>query len=134
MIIKLYVNKWLMFNWIVSDTLQYLKLINYVQKKVRLIRKYYQQNLFTKHIYLIYMYKGDLALNNLQLLISNKRPNHTRISMIHHHHHHRHHHHLPLIARNSLTLFNRPYHRSLPVGLSDYIHCLCRARLREGVH
>ena len=28
-----------------------------------------QQNVFTNHIYFIYMYKEDLALNNLQWLI-----------------------------------------------------------------
>ena len=32
----------------------------------------YLQNEFTNHIYLIYMYKEDLALNNLQCLICHK--------------------------------------------------------------
>ena len=36
----------------------------------------YQQNVFTNPIYLIYMYKQDLALNNLQWLIYHKtQPN-----------------------------------------------------------
>ena len=37
-----------------------------------LVQKCYQQNVFTNHIYLIYMYKEDLALNNLQWLICHK--------------------------------------------------------------
>ncbi len=35
-----------------------------------------EQNVFTNHIYLIYMYKEHLALNNLQWLICHKtQPN-----------------------------------------------------------
>ena len=34
--------------------------------------KCYQQNVFTNHIYLIIMYKEDLALNNQQWLICHK--------------------------------------------------------------
>ena len=42
----------------------------------RLDYKYYQQNMF---IYLIYMYKQDLALNNLQWLLYQKpKPNQTK--------------------------------------------------------
>ena len=39
--------------------------------------------MFTNHIYLIYMYKEDLALNNLQWLICHKtRPNQTNTTSI----------------------------------------------------
>ena len=63
--LKLSVKK-LMFNWIVCDTYQYLEPFNWIQKKRAQGRlKCYQQNLFTNHIYLIYMYKQDLELNNL---------------------------------------------------------------------
>ena len=34
------------------------------KEELRLTKKRYEQNLFTNHIYLIYMYKQDLALNN----------------------------------------------------------------------
>ena len=46
---------------------QYLKPFNFVQKKkaLRLIKECYLQNALTNYIYLIYMYKQDLALNNL---------------------------------------------------------------------
>ena len=37
-----------------------------------LFKKCYQQNLFTNHTYLIYMYKQDLVLINLQWLICYK--------------------------------------------------------------
>ena len=65
-----------MFNWIVSDTYQYLETFNCVQKnELQLIQKY-KQNVFTNPIDLIYMYKEDLALNNLQWLICHKtQPN-----------------------------------------------------------
>ena len=44
--------------------------------ELRLILKY-QENVFANPIYLIYMYKEDLALNNLQWLICHKtKPNH----------------------------------------------------------
>ena len=33
----------------------------------------YQQNVFINHIYLIYMYEKDVALNNLQRLIIHKK-------------------------------------------------------------
>ena len=47
-----------------------------MQNKLKLIQKCYLQNVFTYHIYLIYMYKDDLALNNLQWLICHKnQPN-----------------------------------------------------------
>ena len=52
------------------------------------------------HIYLIYVYIEDLALNNLQWLICHQtQPN--QIIYIYHHHHH---HHVALVARISLTL------------------------------
>ena len=53
---------------------QYLKPSNYMQKKneLRIVSKYYPQNKFTNHIYSVYMYKEDLALNNLQVLICHK--------------------------------------------------------------
>ena len=45
----------------------------FVQKmSLGLIWKYYQQNVFTNPIYLIYMYKEDLALNIQQWLICKK--------------------------------------------------------------
>ena len=37
-----------------------------------LFKNIYFQNVFTNYIYLIYMYKEDLALNNLQWLICHK--------------------------------------------------------------
>ena len=46
-----------------------------------------QQNAFTNHIYLIYVYKEDVVLNNLQWLICHKtkqnqtKPNHTIICL-----------------------------------------------------
>ena len=49
-----------MFNWIVSDTYQYLEVFNIV-------------NLCSQNINIWYvMYKPDLALNNLQRLICRK--------------------------------------------------------------
>ena len=36
---------------------------------LRFFKKNNQQNVFTNHIYIINMYKEDLALNNLQCLI-----------------------------------------------------------------
>ena len=49
---------------------QYLKSFICVQKNnLRLIQNCYQQNVFTNYIYSIYLYKEDLALNNLQWLI-----------------------------------------------------------------
>ena len=43
------------------------------QKKwAQVCLKCYQQNVFTNHMYLIYMYKEDLALNNLWWLICHK--------------------------------------------------------------
>ena len=50
LIIELCVNKWLMFNWIVSDRLQYLELSNFIDSRLKII-----------YIYLIYMYKENLA-------------------------------------------------------------------------
>ena len=49
----------------VNKTSAYLIVLN----KLRLIKKCYQPNVFTNHIYLIYMYKEDLTLDNLQWLI-----------------------------------------------------------------
>ena len=46
------------------------------KKNFRLIYEFYLQNVFTNHIYLIYMYKEDLASYNLQWLICHKtQPN-----------------------------------------------------------
>ena len=42
------------------------------RNELRFVLKCYQQNVFTNHIYLIYMYEEDLALNNLQWLICYK--------------------------------------------------------------
>ena len=48
-------------------------------RQVNNTTKFYQQNLFTNHIYLIYTYKKDLALNNLKWLICHKtKPNWTK--------------------------------------------------------
>ena len=46
-----------------------------------LFKKCYHQNVFTNHIYLTYMYKQDLALNNLQCFICHKnQPNQNNYS------------------------------------------------------
>ena len=46
---------------------QYLKPFNCVQtNELRLIGKFYEQNVLKNHTYFIYIYKQDLALNNLQ--------------------------------------------------------------------
>ena len=37
-----------------------------LKKELRVFKICYLQNVFTNNIYLIYMYKEDLALNNLQ--------------------------------------------------------------------
>ena len=53
-----------MFNWFISDMQQYLELFNF---------DLYLQIIY---IYMIYMYKLDLVLNNLQWLICHKpQPN-----------------------------------------------------------
>ena len=48
----------------------YMEILKTIQKGLKnelwLIWKCYQQNLFKNHIYLIYMFKEDLALNNPQ--------------------------------------------------------------------
>ena len=65
-----------MFKWIVCDTLQYMELFNFLDS-----------HMFTNHIYLIYMYKLDLALNNLQWLICHKtksKPNQDLLCCTHH--------------------------------------------------
>ena len=43
-----------------------------LKNEVKLILKSYWWNMFTNHVYLIYMYKKNLALNNLQCLICHK--------------------------------------------------------------
>ena len=63
--------------WIVTVTMEYLDLIKWAQAHV----KCYQQNIFTNQIYWIYMYKHDLALNNLQGLIKHK-PNSSTSNLI----------------------------------------------------
>ena len=46
------------------------------KKDFRYVMKFYLQNVFKNHIYLVNMYKEDLALNNLQWLICHKtQPN-----------------------------------------------------------
>ena len=53
-----------------------MNLFNYVQKISSGTLKMLSTNDFTNRIYLIYMYKQDLALNNLQWLICHKtQPN-----------------------------------------------------------
>ena len=44
----------------------------YSKNELRPVEKCCQQNMFTNHMYLIYMYKQDLAFNNLQWLIYHK--------------------------------------------------------------
>ena len=66
-------NKWLIVNRIICVWYKYLKPFNCVLKNaLRLVYKCYLQNMFTNHLYLIYMYKEDFALNNLQWLIYHK--------------------------------------------------------------
>ena len=59
-------NKWLIVNRMIRIRYQYSKTFNWVPKNC------YLQNVFSNPIYLIYMYKEDLALNNLQWLICHK--------------------------------------------------------------
>ena len=42
------------------------------ENELRIVLKYYLHNVFNNHIYLICMYKQNLALNNLQWLICHK--------------------------------------------------------------
>ena len=42
------------------------------KKELSLVEKYYQQNGFTNHLYLMYLYKQKLELNNLLWLICSK--------------------------------------------------------------
>ena len=54
----------------------YVAVLGTIVCKKKACLKCYQQNVFTNHIYLMYMYKEDLALNNLQWLICHKtKPN-----------------------------------------------------------
>ena len=56
----------MMFKWIVCDRLQYLKSFNCVQKKRRAQAHFKMLSIkFLQIIFNIYMYKQDLALNNL---------------------------------------------------------------------
>ena len=62
-----------MFNWIVSDTYQYLQPFNCVQKKKNELRVVYVINkMCLQIIYNWYMYKQDFAFNNQQWLICHK--------------------------------------------------------------
>ena len=61
------VNIWLLY----SNSLNNLT----VQKMLMIIWECNLQNEFPKHIYLIYLYEEDLALNNLHCLICHKKPN-----------------------------------------------------------
>ena len=62
-----------MFKWIGSDASQFLQLFNCVQKnELRPNLKLFQQNMFKNHMYLMYMFKDDLALNNLKMLPCHK--------------------------------------------------------------
>ena len=62
-----------MFNWIVCFIKPNLEPFKTVQNyELRFVYKGFQQNLLTNHIYLIYMYKKDLAIGNLQWLICHK--------------------------------------------------------------
>ena len=67
-----------MFNWIACVKLQYLKTVNCVKTSVlRLVEKCYPQKC-SETVYMIYIYKMDLALNNQQGLICFKtKPNQT---------------------------------------------------------
>ena len=59
----MYANKRLMLNCdLYNNTWNYLTLCK--KYKIKLILKFYQQNGYKSH--LIYVYKQDLALNNLQ--------------------------------------------------------------------
>ena len=65
-----------MLNWYCYRTI--LETIQLCANKITLgpFKKYHQQNMFTNHIYLIYMYKEDLALYDLQWLICHEtKPN-----------------------------------------------------------
>ena len=67
LIILLGVNKWMIYNWIFSDTKSFLEISNFV-------------DLF-RNIYLTYMYKPYSVLNNIQWLICYKtKPNQTKAS------------------------------------------------------
>ena len=57
-----------MFNWIVSDTKQYLESFKYLQKISLVLCK----NVINKMCYKSYIYNVDLALNNLKWLICYK--------------------------------------------------------------
>ena len=62
-----------MFNWIVSDTLASVELFNcVVRMSLVSFKNVIKKNVFTNPIYLIYMYKEDLALNSQQWLICHK--------------------------------------------------------------
>ena len=89
------------------------------------------------HIYLMYMYKQDLALNNLQWLICHKTKWINESIFITYEKQRLffslklvsnkyicHHHHVVPPARISLTLSRHfSYHSSPPAGLQDYILC-----------
>ena len=75
--IQLCANKWLMLNSIVSIRSQYLKSFNCAQtNKLWLVSEYYLHTICLQIMYIWYIYKQDLALNNLQELICPKtKPN-----------------------------------------------------------
>ena len=70
-------NKWLMFNWIISYTQQYLEPFKFVDScSIELLEIELLDHLtvciykmYLQIIYSIYMYKQDLALNNQEWLI-----------------------------------------------------------------
>ena len=67
--IKLCVNKWLIVNRIIRILLKQVKLNNFVKKMISGSFKNVFNKMCLEIIYLIYMYKEDLALNDLQWLI-----------------------------------------------------------------
>ena len=56
------VKLWLEYN----NTWNHLRFVTVVKNEIWLIQECYLQNVFTNHIYLVYLYEEDLALNNLQ--------------------------------------------------------------------
>ena len=61
-----------------------MKAIKGVQKMSSgIFKKSYPQNVFTNHIYLIFVYEEDLALNDLQWFICHKtKQNKTKINIL----------------------------------------------------
>ena len=62
-----------------TNTWNHLTVCKKKKNELRLVKNHNQENVYTNHIYLIYMYNEDLALNNLQWLICHKtKPNETK--------------------------------------------------------